>query len=64
MACHYCKFEKDVGGWATCIKYECRTYLDSVCESFEKLGERQRPLPNADEVLKFDGSWMRYPVRP
>jgi len=61
--CQFCACECDVGMWATCRKYECRTYLDAVCESFEPRGDRES-LPLTPEALKrLNGAWMKYPSR-
>ena len=61
--CAFCAHERDIHGWATCAKYGCRTLLNSLCESFEARGERDRPLPTPEEMERLDGPWMKYPYR-
>jgi hypothetical protein len=62
-ACYYCAHERNVNGWATCAKHGCRTYLNSVCSSFEPLGERDHPEPTREELQRLDGAWMKHPKR-
>jgi len=63
VACQYCIHVRNINLLATCSKYECRTLLDSVCISFEAIGDHAKPFPTPDEIARLDGPSMKYPAR-
>jgi len=61
--CQFCAHRRDIKGWASCAKYECRTLLNSLCESFEARGEKDVPEATSREMKRLDGPWMKVPKR-
>jgi hypothetical protein len=62
-ACKYCAQRVDIDRMAICARYECLTYLNSVCDTFELLGEREPVAQKLAKMSRVDGPWMRYPDR-